>query len=166
MCDACDKPRSALTPANHSPEALTPCPEAMRELFSRHGIRCTTQRAEVYAALCDLEEHPTAEELLEAVRKTSPGISLATIYNTLEILTKSALVRMLASPTPGGPCRYDAELRDHVHLHTPDGQVRDLPDELGKLVYDHLPKHIIERIEADLGVKIDRVAVDLIARPA
>lgn len=138
----------------------------MRELFTRHGIRCTTQRAEIYAALCDLDAHPTAEELLDAVRKVSPGVSLATIYNTLDILTKSGLVRMIAPLTPGGPCRYDPVLTDHVHLHTPDGQVQDLPDELGKLVYDHLPKHIIQRIETDLGVTIDRVAVNLITRPA
>ena len=137
----------------------------MRDLFAHHGMRCTHQRAMVYGALCGLDSHPTADELLEVVRETAPGVSLATVYNTLDVLSRAGLVRMLASPSPGGPCRFDAELRDHVHFHTPQGDVRDVPDDLSQLVFDHLPRHVIDRIEARLGVRVDRVAIDLIARP-
>jgi Fur family peroxide stress response transcriptional regulator len=91
------------------------------------GVRPTRQRELVYAALAATKTHPTAEELLTAVRAADPGVSQATVYNTLETLTGCGLARRLPSRTAGGPCRYDADVRPHVHLTLPDGRVIDAP---------------------------------------
>lgn len=116
----------ATTAAPVPPERRVSLDDA-RALFRDHAVRCTRQRELVYLALAATSAHPTAEELLTAVRLDDPGISQATVYNTLDTLTGRVLARRLPSRTAGGPCRYDADLRPHVHLTLPDGRVIDAP---------------------------------------
>jgi Fur family peroxide stress response transcriptional regulator len=72
----------------------------------------TAQRAAVYEALCQAPEHPTAEALFFAVRDRLPGISLATVYNTLETLVDGGLaVKILGE----GAARYDSLCAPHGH---------------------------------------------------
>ncbi|HOF88895.1 MAG TPA: transcriptional repressor, partial [Armatimonadota bacterium] len=75
----------------------------LRTTLRGQGRRMTAQRAAVYAALCAASGHPTAEELFFAVRGHLPGISLATVYNTLDTLVDGGL----AVKIPGdGAARY------------------------------------------------------------
>ena len=103
--------------------------EQARGVLRDHGVRPTRQREMVYAALASTDTHPTAEELLTAVRAADPGVSQATVYNTLETLTGCGLARRLPSRNAGGPCRFDADVHPHVHLTLPDGRVRFLTSE-------------------------------------
>ncbi len=137
----------------------------IRELFSRRGIRCTKQREEIYSALAASKSHPTAEELYGTVRQSQPGLSLATIYNTLEVFTRRGLCRRLpGNPAgPGGPCRFDADLSDHLHVVTSDGKVCDVPTDLGDEVLAHLPRDLMTKIERRMGVTLDRVSIEFIA---
>ncbi len=137
----------------------------LRTLFAERGIRCTRQRAEVYDALRATDAHPTAEELFLSVRRSHPGISLATVYNTLEVLTRAGLCRRLSNPHEGAgaPCRFDADTREHVHLIHSDGSVKDLPDDLGRRLLESLPPEALAEVEERLGVSIDRLAINLIA---
>jgi Fe2+ or Zn2+ uptake regulation protein len=143
----------------------------IRELFTRHSIRCTRQREEIYASLRATNSHPTAEELFSSVRQSQPGMSLATIYNTLDIFTRHGLCRRLSAPAGAGgaggaACRYDADLSDHSHLVTPDGHVRDLPDDLGREILQHIPRDLVRRVEQAMGARIQRLNVDFIAAPS
>ncbi|MBC7773785.1 MAG: transcriptional repressor [Pyrinomonadaceae bacterium] len=143
-------------------------PDTIRERFSQHGIRCTKQREDIYAVLHTSCEHPTAEELYRDVRIHQPGLSLATVYNTLEIFTKRGLCRRLGNAAPGAgagsACRYDANLHEHTHLLTTDGQVRDVPEHLTRLVLDHIPLDVVRQIEQEMGVVVERLSVDFIAK--
>lgn len=56
------------------------------------GYRLTPQRAIILEALEGLSGHLTAEDVFEAVQKTNPYISLATIYRTLDLLEELGLV--------------------------------------------------------------------------
>jgi Fe2+ or Zn2+ uptake regulation protein len=136
-----------------------------RAALARHGIRSTRQREEIYAALAASHAHPTAEELLRSVRSSQPGISLATVYNTLETFTKAGLCRKVSTAAAGGPCRYDAELSDHLHAVTPDGRVRDIPEDLGAAVLRHIPAELVRAIEARMGVRVERMTVDFLVAP-
>lgn len=136
--------------------------EKLRELLARHDIRLTRQREEIYWALAASKAHPTAEELLRAVRTSQPGISLATVYNTLETFTRAGLCRKV-SPSGGGSCRYDADLSDHLHLITADGRVMDVPEDLGSEVLSHLPDGLVRRIEERMGTRIRRVSIGFLA---
>lgn len=134
------------------------------ELFSRHQIRRTRQRECVYEALCACESHPTAEELFGLVRDRCKGVSLATVYNTLDVLTQRGLCRRVRSAKgAGGPARYDADVSDHVHVLTPDGRVMDVPNSMGTRVIDGISRDAMVEIERMLGVRIARVNVEFVA---
>ena len=59
----------------------------------RKGLRATSQRLAIFDAAFTLEEHFTADQLLDHARKLDDSVSRATIYRTLAIMTASALLR-------------------------------------------------------------------------
>jgi len=75
--------------------------------------RLTKQRAAILRALED-GRHLSAETILERVRLQLPGVSLGTIYRTLDILRSIGLVQMFSHA--GGAAKYEAALEKHHHL--------------------------------------------------
>jgi Fe2+ or Zn2+ uptake regulation protein len=75
--------------------------------------RLTKQRAAVLRAL-DNGGHLSAEDILERVRLEMSGVSLGTIYRTLDILREIGLVQ--AFSYAGSAARYEAALDKHHHL--------------------------------------------------
>jgi len=137
-------------------------------LFARMGLRCTKQRAEIYDALAATTAHPTAEELYWMVRDRRPdlGLSLATVYNTLEALCSASLCRKLPPSGGDGGARYDADLHEHLHVSTDDGRVIDVPDDLGAKLMDSVPRELLEAVERRMGVRITSVRISLDAESA
>jgi Fe2+ or Zn2+ uptake regulation protein len=140
--------------------------QSIRHIFDSHGLRCTRQREQIYEALAATRAHPTAEELLHSVRHTEPGLSLATIYNTLEAFTACGLARRIPCPSGSGPCRYDADISDHVHITTPDGRVIDLPHDLSRKLLEHVPVEILAEVEQRMGLKVSGMSVQVIGQEA
>lgn len=128
--------------------------ETARGRLREHGVRPTRQRELVYLTLACTDTHPTADELLTAVRLEDASVSQATVYNTLETLTGCGLARRLPSRAAGGPCRYDADLRPHVHLTMPDGRVMDAPHGVSEAILNALQAPGL----SDLGLSPERVA--------
>ncbi|MDH3423282.1 MAG: transcriptional repressor, partial [Gemmatimonadota bacterium] len=58
----------------------------LRRALEASGQRFTEQRAAVYRCLANTDVHPTADEVFLNVREGLPGISLATVYKSLETL--------------------------------------------------------------------------------
>jgi len=79
----------------------------------RRGARPTRQRRVVYAALAERFDHPTAETIHHAARRRSPGMSLATVYTTLDLLVAAGLAARVAGAD--GTARYDARIDRHDH---------------------------------------------------
>ncbi len=75
--------------------------------------RLTKQRAGILRALED-GQHLSAEAILERVRLELPGVSLGTIYRTLDILRSIGLVQIFSHA--GGAAKYEASLDKHHHL--------------------------------------------------
>src|SRR5882762_4205049 len=73
----------------------------------------TRQRKAVLDVVRAGDTHPTAAEVFEAARKTMPGISFATVYNSLRFLKEAGLVREVAFGN--GASRYDRETERHDH---------------------------------------------------
>jgi len=144
------------------PDNPCACSErGLRSFFRDAGLRCTRQRELVYSALAATRAHPTADELHGAVRAEDPGISLATVYNTLEAFTAAGLCRRLPSANGAGPCRYDADTSPHAHVALADGRVVDVPESLGDALLQNVPPELLARVEAELGVRISDVSVTL-----
>lgn len=81
-------------------------------LEKRHA-RPTQQRRVVYAALALRTDHPTAEAIHHETRRRVPGMSLATVYSTLDLLLDAGLARRV--PGSDGRARYDARTDAHDH---------------------------------------------------
>lgn len=144
-------------------EAFLAVMHDVRSVFTDHSLRCTRQRMDVYQALAATKSHPTAEQLHRTIQGSTPGISLATVYNTLEALINAGLVRKLAMRD--GPARYDADVSNHLHVTTSDGQMVDMPEDLTREVMRALPADLKGRIESRLGASVEQISVDYFATP-
>ena len=76
--------------------------------------RNTPQRAAILESLRVGKKHPSADEVYRYVKEAHPGISLATVYKTLEFFRKKGIVRELGIDP--GRRRYDYDTRDHHHF--------------------------------------------------
>ena len=84
--------------------------DQLREL----GLTPTIQRMAVLDCLEKTKKHPTADQVLVAVRKKFPSVSRATVYNTLDALTKAGLILQIT--VDPAVARYDADLEPHAHF--------------------------------------------------
>jgi len=84
------------------------------ERLRNAGIGPTMQRLAILEHLEGTRSHPTADEVYAQVREKYPTIARATVYNTLEALTKAgAILQLTVDPTAS---RYDSDLEPHVHF--------------------------------------------------
>lgn len=103
-----------------------PTERILRRALEANGQRFTEQRAAVFRYLHATDAHPTADEVFLHVRGEVPGISLATVYKSLETLVGCGLAAKLTYGD--GSARYDGRTDDHHHLRCVScGRVADLP---------------------------------------
>jgi len=94
-------------------------------VMGREGFRLTPQRRHVYEVLMEKRDHPTATEVFIRAQQGMPSISLATVYNCLETMVGSGLVK--AVHVDREPTRFCANLHDHGHFHcTACGHITDI----------------------------------------
>lgn len=77
------------------------------------NTRRTIQRELVMDAAKQLD-HPTAEEIYDAVRAIYPSISRGTVYRNLGLLVKWGKLRKVA--LPDGADHFDLTLESHYHI--------------------------------------------------
>ncbi len=108
----------------------------LREL----GIKSTIPRVVIYQYLLKFHIHPSAEEIHLAIQKKYPGVSLATIYKTLDLLVQNNLAKKVV--TDEDKVRYDARTDAHIHLYCEKTKkIMDYEDpELEKLIFNYLEK--------------------------
>lgn len=100
----------------------------LQSILEQASLRCTPQRLAVYDQLSRSTEHPTAEEVYQAVRSRLPKISLATVYKALEAWVAVGLATKLTADAGGNSARYDARRDLHYHFRClRSGTVHDLP---------------------------------------
>ena len=87
---------------------LTPTERAIREA----GLRVTQPRLAVLSAL-DAIPHADTQTIIEAARKTLPGVSHQAVYNCLDALTHAGLIRRIE--LAGSPARYELRPGDNHH---------------------------------------------------
>jgi Fe2+ or Zn2+ uptake regulation protein len=92
----------------------TPDPGDAAAALRGAGYRVTPQRLVIHSTLVGLGRHVGAEELLDAVGRQLPNVSLPTVYSALEALEDAGLVRRVSAGQ--GHALYDARPADHHHL--------------------------------------------------
>ena len=79
----------------------------------QHGYKLTRQRRVVIQAIASTQDHLTPATIYDKVHQNHPNIGFATIYRTLEILSKLGLICELHA---GGSCRgYTISAPGHHH---------------------------------------------------
>ena len=73
----------------------------------------TKQRQAVLRVIRESDEHLTANEVFENARRLLPGISFATVYNSLRYLKNEGLIGEIRFGTDA--TRYDRKLTRHDH---------------------------------------------------
>ena len=101
----------------------------LRAALHAGGQRFTEQRATIYRYLAATDVHPTADEVYLAVRRSLPGISLATVYKSLETLVGCGLAMKLTYAD--NSARYDGRTDPHHHARcVVCDSVVDIPGEI------------------------------------
>src|SRR5919112_814975 len=89
------------------------------------GQRVTPQRIVIHRALREQNRHMSAEEVLGEVEERLPGLSLPTVYATLELLEELGLLRRVGPA--GGRILFDSRLDEHHHaVCSRCGRVEDI----------------------------------------
>jgi Fe2+ or Zn2+ uptake regulation protein len=78
------------------------------------GLRATQTRISVLDTLSRIGGHPSADELVKAVRAGGAEIARATVFNVLEDLARTGLVTV-ADAGPGA-VRYEVAADSHHHF--------------------------------------------------
>jgi Fur family peroxide stress response transcriptional regulator len=81
----------------------------------RHHLRVTPQRTAIYKTLAKAKNHPSADELFQAVRQEFPNISYDTVNRTLLTFSRIGLINLVEGHST--PRRFDPDLDNHHHFH-------------------------------------------------
>jgi Fe2+ or Zn2+ uptake regulation protein len=85
----------------------------LADALHARGLRATSQRLVIHDALVGLNRHVTAEQVRDAVAGRLPGVSLPTVYATLDLFEELGLVRPLRAGS--GALLYDPRPEPHEH---------------------------------------------------
>jgi Fe2+ or Zn2+ uptake regulation protein len=97
----------------------------LAELLRERGLRATSQRVVMHRLLRDTERHVSAEELLSEASERLPGVSLPTVYATLELFEQLGIVRRVNGG--GGTLLWDTRTDTHHHMICRNcGRIEDL----------------------------------------
>jgi Fe2+ or Zn2+ uptake regulation protein len=100
-------------------------PTELTEAFRQQGLKLTPQRQLLFRLLHGNTVHPSAEALHAQATQVMPGISLRTIYQTLNDLAAMGDLQLVS--VGSGPARFDPNVDDHHHaVCTECGDVVDV----------------------------------------
>ena len=89
------------------------------------ALELTKQRRSVLRVIRGSERHLTANEVFDNARRLLPGISFATVYNSLRYLTKEGLIGEIRFGKDAN--LYDRKLTPHDHaICTKCGELVDI----------------------------------------
>jgi Fe2+ or Zn2+ uptake regulation protein len=94
--------------------SATTADERLTAALRGAGYRVTSQRLVLYRVLEELGRHAEAEEIARVSSERLPGLSLPTVYATLELFESLRLVRRVDA---GGPATlFDPRTDPHAHF--------------------------------------------------
>lgn len=86
--------------------------------LQRRGITPTQQRVQIGQLLFARPQHLSAEQVLEMANRIGAAVSKATVYNTLNLFARKALIReVIVDPTK---VFYDSNTVPHHHFFDVD----------------------------------------------
>lgn len=126
-----------------------------QSILKEKGLKITPQRIAVLQILVNSENHPTAEWIIENIKKNHPGISTGTVYKILDTFVEYGIIKKVK--TESGIMRYDAITKPHHHLYCKKSEkILDYEDpELDKIISDYFETKKIK------GFKIEDITLQI-----
>jgi Fur family transcriptional regulator, peroxide stress response regulator len=120
-----------------------------REKLQAKGLKVTPQRVAIYEAIVSLNNHPTAENVIEYIKSNHPNISVGTVYKVLDSLVENELLKKVK--TEKDIMRYDAVLSNHHHLYCAEtDRIEDYEDEqLNEMISTYFQSHKIKNFKVE-----------------
>ena len=98
--------------------------EELEKALRVAGRRITRQRSAILAYLASMDAHPSARQVYRQVKRSVPSVSLATVYNTLGMLVRMRVLRLIDFESLDN--RYDRDPGPHINLIcTRCGRIQD-----------------------------------------
>lgn len=123
--------------------------EDLRIKLKEAGLKMTPQRIAILEAVYKLENHPTADNIIDFIRKNHPGVATGTVYNILDTLLGKKLIKRVK--TEKDAMRYEGIIEKHHHLYCAESdKIEDYFDEeLDQLLKKHFEKKGITNFEIE-----------------
>jgi Fur family transcriptional regulator, peroxide stress response regulator len=130
----------------------------IRNKLVEKGLKVTPQRIAILEAIIKLNNHPTADKIIDYIRNNHPNIATATVYKVLGALVANELI--IKVKTEKDVMRYDAVMERHHHLYCSESdRIEDFVDtELNDMIEKYFEKKKIK------GFKIEDVKLQIIGK--
>lgn len=114
--------------------------EEIRNRLTDRGLKVTPQRMAILEAIYNLKNHPTAENIIDYIKKMYPNVATGTVYKVLGVLVENRLIKKVT--TEKDAMRYDGIMESHHHLYCQDTElIKDYFDEeLDELLQKYFEK--------------------------
>ncbi len=126
--------------------------------LTEKGLKVTPQRIAILEAIIKLNNHPTADNIIEYIRNNHPNIATATVYKVLNAMVSNELIKKVK--TEKDIMRYDGIMENHHHLYCSESdRIEDYHDE--KL------NHILETYFKKQGIpdfRIENIKLQIIGK--
>lgn len=125
------------------------------KILAENNLKVTPQRTAVLEVILGLENHPTADDIVDYLRLNFPHVPIGTVYKILDAFVEKGIVTKVK--TDNGIIRYDAILEPHHHLYCADSdRIEDYyDDELNKILTKYFRrKRIPDFIIKDFKLQI------------
>jgi Fur family peroxide stress response transcriptional regulator len=103
-----------------------------------NGLKVTPQRIAVLEVVLTLENHPSADTVIDYIRLNYPHVSIGTVYKSLETFVKKGILSKVK--TDNDLMRYDAVKEKHHHLYCSESE--RIEDYFDKGLDDILKKYL------------------------
>lgn len=113
------------------------------------GLKVTPQRVAILEAIITLNNHPTAENIIDFIRKNHPNIATATVYKVLDIMVEKLIIKKVK--TDKDIMRYDAIMKNHHHLYCLESdRIEDyVDDDLNTIIEEYFKQKKISGFQID-----------------
>ena len=127
-------------------------------ILLKNSLRVTPQRIAVLDAAYNLKNHPTAENIIDFIKKNHSHIAVGTIYKTLETFAEKGIIKKML--TERDIMRYDPVERKHFHLYcSGSDRIEDFYDDELNVILD---RYFTEKVIANF--KINEIKIQLVGR--
>jgi Fur family peroxide stress response transcriptional regulator len=117
--------------------------KAIIKILTDNNLKVTPQRTAVLEVIVTLNNHPSADYIIDYLRLNFPHIPISTVYKILDVFVGKGIVSRVK--TDDEVMRYDFVKEKHHHLYCADSErIEDYYDkELDKLLENYLKNKTI-----------------------